>query len=99
MNIQQSLTQRVKQRTEVTCEAVGGSIIYDEDALINAMGLEPGDAFILADDTIVLVTEEQIGAIKASLKGFRQAIYAEATVKRQEVADAKTVEEVEKVVF
>lgn len=52
-NIQESLSYRVKQRTEVTCEALEGSIIYDEDALINAMGLEAGDAFILADDSIV----------------------------------------------
>ena len=98
-NIQESLNFRIKQRTEVTCEALEKSIIYDEAALINAMGLEPGDAFICADDSIILVTEEQIAAIKATLKGFRQGIYAEATVKRQEVADAKTVEEVERVIF
>lgn len=99
VNIQESLNFQVKQRTEVTCELLEKSIVYDEAALINAMGLEAGDYFICADDSVVQVTDEQIAAIKAALKGFRQQIYAHATEVRAQLAAAQTIEEVEKIVF
>ena len=91
--VQEELNFAVKQRTEVNCEALDKAIIYDQDALFNAMGLEAGDYFICADDSVIQVTDEQIAAIKATLKEHREGIYGEATRKRGVIARAESVDE------
>lgn len=91
--VQQNLDWHLKQRTQVDCEAIGKAIIYDEAALINAMGLEVGDTFIAADDSLVELTAEQIAAVKASLKGYRAGLYQDATVKRIQIQSAHSVDE------
>lgn len=94
-NVQRWLDSNLSIRTTIDCKGIDNGIIYDENALVNAMGIEDGDAFIDANDGIHILTEELIKNIKAALKGYRQSIYLKATVKRANINAATNVDEVE----
>lgn len=97
--VQENLNRELKVRTEVDCEELGKAIIYDEAALINAMGLEAGDAFITADDSVIVLTETQKNAVKAALKTYRAGLYAAATEKRAQINACSSVDEVAQIAF
>lgn len=97
VRIQNELDNLLGRRTVLHCEGFTNGIIYDQNALTNAIGLELGDMFIDAKDGLHTLTEENIVEIKKALKEYRLELYAGATVKRKAVGDATNVDEVEAV--
>ena len=93
--LQMKLDNALSTRVTIECIGFEDGIIYDQNALTNAMGLEPGDVFIDAKDGLHELTEENIVEIKKSLKSHRLGLYAATTEKRAVVAAAETVDEVE----
>lgn len=92
--VQSALDMELSTRTAIDCPGLGKSIVYDEAALINALGLEAGDMFIAADDSIVTLTAEQVAAIKAALKSYRAGLYATATEKRAQINACSSVDDI-----
>lgn len=92
--IQESLDTKLSSRTVIPCENIEAGIIYDTNALTNAMGLEENDMFIDAGDNIHTVSTEDISTIKAALKAYRLSLYSEATEKRMAVDAAENVDEI-----
>lgn len=92
---QSTLDMNLAQRTTVGCTGFDAGIVYDQNALTNAMGLEAGDMFIDAADGVHVLTEENIIEIKKSLKGHRMSLYTKVTTVRAAIAAAETVDEVE----
>lgn len=97
VKVQNELDNLLGRRTVLHCEGFTNGIIYDQNALTNAMGLEPGDMFIDAKDKLYTLTEENIVEIKKVLKEYRLELYAGVTVKRKTIDDAANVDEVEAV--
>lgn len=97
VKVQNELDNLLDQRTTLHCESFANGIVYDQNALTNAMGLEPGDMFIDAKDKLHTLTEENIVEIKKALKEYRLELYGGATIKRKAVDDATNVDEVEAV--
>lgn len=92
--VQTELSMMLSQRAAVDCPTLDASIVYDADALINALGLSIGDAFITADDSIIMLDDEaKIEAIRAALKGYRAQLYADATEKRAQINAAESVDD------
>lgn len=67
--VQAGLDAAVDTRRTVPCPGFDAGIVYDRNALINAMGLEAGDAFIDAADGLHTLSAEDIANIKAALLG------------------------------
>lgn len=93
--IQTRLTQGLSERATIDCEGFENGIVYDNDALVNAIGLEVGDMYIDAKDEVHQLTAEDITNIKAALKGHRMTLYTLATTTRAEVNQAQTVDDIE----
>ena len=92
--VQGELDMELATRAAIDCPGIGKSIIYDEAALLNALGLEAGDAFITANDEVLTLTAESVAAVKAALKAYRAGLYATATEKRAAIASAQSVDDI-----
>lgn len=92
--VQGELDMELKQRAAIECPGLGKSIVYDEAALLNALGLEAGDAFITATDEVLTLTAAHVDAIKAALKSYRAGLYAAATEKRAAINAAASVDDI-----
>lgn len=86
----------LERRVVVQAASFPNGIIYDANALVNAMGIEAGDSFIDAKDEIHVLTDEMISEVKSALKGYRESLYLEATVRRTAIDNAENVDDVEK---
>ena len=91
--VQRRLDAVLDARQTILCDGFPAGIVYDRNALINAGGLAAGDAFIDAADGIHTLTAQDVAAITATLKEFRQSLYAAATQQRATIAAASTVDE------
>ena len=91
--VQGRLDAALDARHTIPCTGFHAGIVYDRNALINAGGLAAGDAFIDAADGIHTLTAQDVAAITATLKEFRQSLYAAATQQRATIAAASTVDE------
>lgn len=96
--VQNKLDNMLQTRTVIACEDIEAGIIYDNNALTNAMGLEEGDMFIDAADGVHTVTAEDIRNIKASLKAHRLSLYSEATQLRIRIGNAEDVDTLAEVI-
>lgn len=92
-NLQEKLNDALAARTVIPCEDIENGIIYDNNALTNAMGLDVGDIFIDAQDGLHTVTEDTINNIRTALKNYRRSLYADVTQKRALVENATSVDE------
>lgn len=91
--VQGHLDAALDARHTIPCTGFHAGIVYDRNALINAGGLAAGDAFIDAADGIHTLTAQDVAAITAALKEYRQSLYAAATQQRATIAAASTVDE------
>ena len=91
--VQGRLDAVLDARATIPCDGFPAGIVYDRNALINAGGLAAGDAFIDAADGIHTLTAQDVAAITAALKGYRQSLYAAATQQRAAIAAAEDVDE------
>lgn len=91
--VQGRLDAVLDARATVPCEGFPAGIVYDRNALINAGGLAAGDTFIDAADGLHTLTAEDVAAVTAALKEYRQGLYAAATQRRAAIAAAATVDE------
>ena len=91
--VQGRLDTVLDARATIPCDGFSAGIVYDRNALINAGGLAAGDAFIDAADGIHTLTAQDVAAITAALKEYRQSLYAQATQRRAAIAAAATVNE------
>ena len=91
--VQERLDASLDARATIPCEGFPAGIVYDRNALINAGGLAAGDAFIDAADGIHTLTAQDVAAVTAALKEYRQSLYAQATQRRAAIAAAATVDE------
>lgn len=93
VTVQRRLDAALDARHTVPCTGFPAGIVYDRNALINAGGLAAGDTFIDAADGLHTLTAEEVSAITAALKQYRQGLYATATQRRAAIAAATTVDE------
>lgn len=91
--VQGRLDAVLDARATIPCDGFPAGIVYDRNALINAGGLAAGDAFIDAEDGIHTLTAQDVAAVTAALKEYRQSLYAQATQRRAAIAAATTVDE------
>ena len=91
--VQGRLDAVLDARATIPCDGFPAGIVYDRNALINAGGLAAGDTFIDAEDGIHTLTAQDVAAITAALKEYRQSLYASATQRRAAIASAEDVEE------
>ena len=91
--VQGRLDASLDARQTIPCEGFPAGIVYDRNALINAGGLAAGDTFIDAADGLHTLTAQEVSAITAALKQYRQGLYATATQRRAAIAAATTVDE------
>lgn len=91
--VQMALDSTLDARHTVPCTGFPAGIVYDRNALINAGGLAAGDTFIDAADGLHTLTAQEVSAITAALKQYRQGLYATATQRRAAIAAATTVDE------
>lgn len=91
--VQGRLDASLDARQTIPCEGFPAGIVYDRNALINAGGLAAGDTFIDAADGLHTLTAQEVSAITAALKQYRQGLYATATQRRAAIAAAITVDE------
>ncbi len=91
--VQHKLDAVLDARAAIPCNGFPAGIVYDRNALINAGGLAAGDTFIDAADGIHTLSAQDVAAITAALKGYRQGLYAAATQRRTAIAAAGNVEE------
>ncbi len=91
--VQGRLDTMLDARQTIPCAGFPAGIVYDRNALINAGGLAAGDAFIDAADGVHTLTAQDVAAITAALKEYRQGLYATATQRRAAIAAAATVDE------
>ena len=91
--VQGRLDASLDARQTIPCEGFPAGIVYDRNALINAGGLAAGDTFIDAADGIHTLASQEVAAITAALKEYRQSLYATATQQRAAIAAATTVDE------
>ena len=91
--VQGRLDAVLDARATIPCDGFPAGIVYDRNALINAGGLAAGDAFIDAADGIHTLTAQDVAAVTAALKEYRQSLYAQATQRRAAIVAATTVDE------
>lgn len=90
-------TQRLSSSCEL--EVVGvGSIIYDQQAIINVCSLltlasDENQLYILADDSQIMATPEQVRAIALAFKNHVEGIYADKISQFAAIDAASTIEE------
>lgn len=90
---QERLDARLDARATIPCAGFPAGIVYDRNALINAGGLAAGDAFIDAADGLHTLSAQDVDAITATLKEYRQSLYAQASQRRAAIAAAGDVDE------
>lgn len=93
--VQHDLDLALATRAVIPCGGFEAGIVYDEAAILNAMGMAAGDGYIDAQDGLHELTTADVDEIKAALKQYRLGIYQAATAKRAAIAAATSVEEVE----
>lgn len=94
--VQDWVDNATKCRTTVPCEGIPAGIVFDTQACINAMGLEKGDMFIDAADSVhAPITAEEIANIKNALKNHVSSLYAKAAAWRTRIIEAKTRKELD----
>lgn len=91
--VQDRLDNMLDVRQAISSERFPAGIVYDRNALINASGLAAGDSFIDAANGLHTLSEQDVAAITAALKEYRQSLYALATQQRAAIAAAATVDE------
>ena len=91
--VQHALDAVLDARATVPCAGFPEGIVYDRNALINAGGLAAGDGFIDAADGLRTLSAQDVAAVTAALKEYRQSLYASATQRRAAIAAATTVDE------
>lgn len=97
-SVQSALDARLTERTTLPCVGISAGIVYDPAALTNALGMEPGDVFIDAEDKLHTLTAELIQNIRSALKNHRLGLYAAATDYRRRITAAENVDAVEEAV-
>lgn len=97
-SIQSWLDNSLATRAVIPCSGFDAGIIYDADALINAMGLAAGDIYIDASDNVRQITADDVDAVKGALKSYRLSLYARAAEMRAQVKAATTVDEISSVI-
>lgn len=96
--IQKWIDLSVVAKKEIDCPALGETIVFDRQALINAMAVKPGMYWIGSSNVPHELTTELISGIQEALMTYVQSIYTQATVWRGQVAAVETVEEVKSVI-
>lgn len=96
--VQDALDKALTRRAVIPCNGFDSGIIYDEAALVNAMGMAAGDMYIDAQDGMHELSTANVDAIKAALKQYRQGLYATACGQRAAIAAATTVDEIAAVI-
>ena len=91
--VQDRLDAVLDARQTIPCEGFPAGIVYDRNALINAGGLAAGDSFIDAADSLHTLASQDVAAITAALKGYRQSLYTTAMRQRAAIAAAVDVDE------
>ena len=91
--VQDRLDNELDARQTIPCAGFPAGVVYDRNALINAGGLAAGDAFIDAADGLHTLASQDVAAVTAALKEYRQGLYATATQRRAAIAAATTVDE------
>ena len=91
--VQDRLDNELDARQTIPCAGFPAGVVYDRNALINAGGLAAGDVFIDAADGIHTLTAQDVAAITAALKEYRQGLYAATTQRRAAIAAASTVDD------
>lgn len=92
--VQDALDKALTRRAVIPCNGFDAGIIYDEAALVNAMGMAAGDMYIDAQDGMHTLTADMVDAIKRALKEYRQGLYATACGQRAAIAAATTVDDI-----
>lgn len=92
--IQQWVDLSVVAKKEIDCHALGETIVFDRQALINAMAVKPGMYWIGSSNVPHVLDAEKIEGIQASLMTYVQSIYTQATNWRVAVNNAETVQAV-----
>lgn len=92
--VQDALDKALARRAVIPCNGFDAGIIYDEAALVNAMGMAAGDMYIDAQDGMHMLTADTVDAIKRALKEYRQGLYASACGQRAAIAAATTVDDI-----
>lgn len=96
--VQAWLDKALETKAVIPCEGFGSGIVYDRQACINALGLEPGDMFIDAADNAQVITEQQLNAVKQSIKKHALSLYGKATMWRGRIDAATTTAELEAII-
>lgn len=92
--IQQWVDLSVVTKKEIDCPVLDETIVFDRQALINAMAVKPGMYWIGSSNVPRELDTEKIGGIQAALMTYVQSIYTQATNWRVVVNDAATVQAV-----
>lgn len=96
--IQKWIDLSVVAKKEIPCEALGESIVFDRQALINAMNVKPGLDWIGSSNVPHKLDEALLKGIQETLFNYVQSIYIQATEWRVGVSNATTLEEVQSII-
>ena len=92
--IQQWVDLSVVTKKEIDCQVLGETIVFDRQALINAMAVKPGMYWIGSSNVPHLLDVKKIEGIQVALMSYVQSIYTQATDLRVAVNGAETVQAV-----
>lgn len=92
--IQQWVDLSVVTKKEIDCPTLGETIVFDRQALINAMAVKPGMYWIGSSNIPHVLDAEKIEGIQSALMTYVQSIYTQATNWRVTVNNAETVQAV-----
>ena len=92
--IQQWVDLSVVTKKEIDCPVLGETIVFDRQALINAMAVKPGMYWIGSSNVPHVLDAKKIEGIQSTLMTYVQSIYTQATNWRVVVNDAATVQAV-----
>lgn len=96
--IQKWIDLSVVSKKQIPCPVLGEDIVFDRQALINAMAIRPGMYWIGVSNVPHELDEEKINGIQAALMTYvQEGIYGVATLWRGRVDAAETVEAVKEV--
>lgn len=96
--VQHDLDLALATRAVIPCASYPAGIIYDEAALVNALGLALGDMFIDAADNVHEMSTMGVDNVRGALKQYRQSLYAQAAEQRAAIAAATTVDDIAAVI-
>lgn len=98
--VQQKLNEALSRRTSIPC-SLGFPIIYDQDALINAVGMRAAGycaTFIDANNITHTLNETEVQSVVSTLETYRTALYATSQQARVAIQQAETAADVEAVI-